>query len=188
MSKYIAEKFKHNGYTVKLIADQDATAPDKFDEDDLFIVTTKNRYFQKLHNGNDARATFEDEEFKAKYHVFVLNSYIHSGVALSLSNGYPFNDQWDGGQIGFVFAEKESWATEDEARKAAETYVETWNQYLSGDVWGFVIEDADGNDVDSCWGLYGLKYARTEAISNVPDEPCPVNGSGEDVAAEESLP
>lgn len=178
--------FQHNGYTVKLIQDTDAEAPEN-DNGDLFIVTTRNRYFQLLHDGNDARQTFEDEDLRSKYHVFRLNAYIHSGVALSLSNGYPFNDQWDGGQIGFVFAEKSSWSDEDKARESAQSYVEVWNQYISGDVWGFVIEDPDGNHIDSCWGHYGLEYARAEAISNVPEDPALVHGESEDMAAEETL-
>ncbi len=40
---------------------------------------------------------------------------------------------------------------------------EELDQYLSGDVFGYVIETADGDrHMDSCWGFYGQKYA-TEA-------------------------
>jgi hypothetical protein len=49
--------------------------------------------------------------------------------------------------------------------------VETWNQYLSGDVYGFIIEDGEGTDVDSCWGFYGLETVKQEAISAVPENP-----------------
>jgi hypothetical protein len=41
--------------------------------------------------------------------------------------------------------------------------VETYSQYVSGDVWGFVIEDAEGEEVDSCWGIYGMGSCKEEA-------------------------
>jgi len=194
MSEYIGDTFKHNGYTVKLIADNDAESPRDWDDNGLFIVTTKNRYFEVLHDGQDARECMEDKELRKTHWVFPVFAYIHSGVALSLGRGGQFSDMWDSGHIGFVFAAKSEWRyqTRDtkkqgSAHKAARAEVETWNQYLSGDVWGYVIETPDGDDIDSCWGFYGLDNARNEAISCVPKEPAPVGGESEDEALEETL-
>ena len=33
--------------------------------------------------------------------------------------------------------------------------VKVYDQYLQGDVYGYVIEDADGEEIDSSWGYYG---------------------------------
>ena len=38
--------------------------------------------------------------------------------------------------------------------------------YLSGDVWGYVINDGGKNE-DSCWGFYGDDYCLSEAKSIV---------------------
>jgi len=35
-------------------------------------------------------------------------------------------------------------------------------QYLTGDVWGYVIEDSEGNEHESCWGFYGQSYCKAE--------------------------
>lgn len=43
--------------------------------------------------------------------------------------------------------------------------VGTYNQYLTGDVYGYVIEDPRGEHVDSCWGFYGTEDAEREAES-----------------------
>ncbi|MFA5186660.1 MAG: hypothetical protein WC551_09310 [Patescibacteria group bacterium] len=43
--------------------------------------------------------------------------------------------------------------------------VETYNQFLTGDVYGYVIEDAAGNNLDSCWGFYGEEDCEDEAMS-----------------------
>lgn len=190
MSDYIAETFMHAGYRVQLIADQDAESPANMGDNGLFIVTTKNRYFQVLHDRSDARECMDDAELRKTHWVFPVTAYIHSGVALSLSNqGYPFNDRWDAGLIGFIFASKSEWKYRTRecknkrasAHSAATSLIETWNQYLSGDVWGYVVAEvepledidvaterelADQDEVrhvDSCWGFYGLDYARKEA-------------------------
>lgn len=41
--------------------------------------------------------------------------------------------------------------------------VEIYSQYASGDVYGYVIEDEHGEEVESCWGFYGLEYCISEA-------------------------
>lgn len=52
--------------------------------------------------------------------------------------------------------------------------IETYNQYLAGDIYGFVItkdcdlDDCDGSkQVDSCWGYYGEEDCKAEAKSVV---------------------
>lgn len=35
--------------------------------------------------------------------------------------------------------------------------IKDYQQWANGDVWGFVVEDADGNNLDSCWGFYGTE-------------------------------
>ncbi len=158
------ETFDHAGYTVKLIQDSDVEAPEN--DDEVFIVTTRNRYFVKEQSGFELD-DIRDGKHSKKYHVFPLYIYQHSGTALSMA---PFSCPWDSGQVGYILASKSSFrkTARGKAPAAADvckSFVETWNQYLSGDVWGFQIEDSDGNDVDSCWGFYGLDYARSEARS-----------------------
>ena len=38
--------------------------------------------------------------------VQAINMYDHSGISLSTSNGYPYNDRWDAGQVGFAYMTK----------------------------------------------------------------------------------
>lgn len=188
MSRHIAETFELRGYAVRIIADTDAEAPNNT-EPDLFLVTTNNRYFCpdvpcSPHTSFDIGMVGAGEH-DGEYFRFPLYMCQHSGTALSLT---PLSCPWDSGQVGFVLVNRRDWRNdEDKARESAESYVETWNQYLSGDVYGFEIEDSDGNKIDSCWGLYGLDYAISEAKDNVPDEPCLHGGEGEDEAHEETL-
>jgi hypothetical protein len=41
-----------------------------------------------------------EEEFGGR--IFPVYAYIHSGIALSTSRGYPFDCPWDSGQLGFA--------------------------------------------------------------------------------------
>ena len=175
MEEYVAETWLVGNFRVKLIADTDAESPDNWNGgEELGIVTTRNRYFELQQGGfkspDEVNPNNKDnKDTLRKYWVFPLYMYVHSGVSLSLGNSeYPFNDRWDAGQVGYVFASKKTWRLSDSARKACQSYVDTWNMYLSGDVWGYVIEtlsddDTDGENVDSCWGFYGLDFARKEA-------------------------
>ena len=53
----------------------------------------------------------------------------------------------------------------DMAGQACDTY----NQWACGDVWGAIVEDITDIDrpvhLDSCWGFYGLEYARNEGLT-----------------------
>ena len=65
---------------------------------------------------------------------------------------------------------------EKRSKKIIEKYlqgeVETYNQYINGEVYGFIIEDENGNPVEdgSCWGFYDTKDAIAEAKSIVDYE------------------
>jgi hypothetical protein len=91
-----------------------------------------------------------------EYWIFPVSAYIHSGVSLSLGNcSFPFDGGgWDTLHVGAVLCSKKEWKTSKKARKYAEGQIETWNDYLSGNVYGFQVT-FEGEDVDSCWGFYG---------------------------------
>jgi len=93
--------------------------------------------------------------------------YDYSGIALSLSNNhYPFNDRWDAGQLGFILVDRETALKEfgkkrlteqlkQKIRQIIEGEIETYNQYLSGDIYGYVVGRNNNEQIDSCWGFYG---------------------------------
>ena len=107
--------------------------------------------------------------------VLPLYLYDHSGITMNTTG---FSCQWDSGQVGFIYAtaetvrkiygDKSMTIEEIEAQLKAE--VATYDQYLTGDVWGFIIEDDDGEHIDSCWGFFGednAKAAATEAMEEL---------------------
>jgi len=78
-------------------------------------------------------------DFEKEYYVFPVIAYIHSGVVLSLkANQYPFNDRFDSCCNGFVLL-KRSEFNEGKSYQVAESLIKEWNQYLSGDVWYYIL-------------------------------------------------
>ena len=98
-------------------------------------------------------------------------AYIHGGISL---NTVGFSCMFDSGQCGIIYVSRPKardwWGKErlsaqcvEKVKLALLTEIETFSQYLQGDVWGYIIEDEHGKHVDSCWGFYGSKEAENAA-------------------------
>lgn len=78
-----------------------------------------------------------------------INLYDHSGITVSTSNSYPYNDRWDSGCVGFIYVTKETIfkecgnITEENWKERADRYIEgemnTYDQYLRGDVYEYTL-------------------------------------------------
>ena len=102
--------------------------------------------------------------------LFPLYKYDHSGITLSTE---PFSCPWDSGQVGYIFVSKEtiereygefSQETIDKAKRCIKAELDTFNDYLAGNVWGYTIESIEqcgecgherAIEIDSCGGFYG---------------------------------
>ena len=115
------------------------------------------------------------------YVIRKLYLYDHSGISMSCSSfiGRAQHAAWDSGPVGYIYTDRKTMLKEwgdpkrpgqltKKVREAADKYlegdVETYNQYLTGDVYGYVVK-RKGEEVDSCWGFYGLEYVKKEAES-----------------------
>ena len=96
--------------------------------------------------------------------VLPLYLYDHSGITINTTG---FSCPWDSGQVGFIYAniakvKKEyEWKLLTQKRKEQviewlKGEVETYDQFLTGDVYGFNIDDPITDEhIDSCWGFFG---------------------------------
>jgi len=124
-----------------------------------------------LGNCTDFAEPSEAEAYAKKNNalLYPLYMYDHSGIALSLS---PFSCRWDSGQLGYIMVKREAILErysvkritkeiKDKVLEAVQSEVATYNQYLSGDVYGYVVEK-EGEQIDSCWGFYGMEHVTEE--------------------------
>ena len=158
----------YRGVDILISEDHDPLPPNDCDDDHLFLIYD-HRDFTVLKSGFSPQETFnylqsiddgtnvDFQNLYADYHIFPVFAYIHSGVSLSLSGG---GCRFDTSMRGFAFASKKEWTDKKVAEDIVKSLIETWNQYLSGECYGYEIEEYG----DSCWGYYG-EEALTEAKS-----------------------
>lgn len=148
------------------------------------------------HNIVDGRMDFVPSEVKQLVADMVSNLYVilplylydHSGITMSTSR---FSCPWDSYKVGVIYISLENaarewsveldWDAEVISNHSADTKtlrqraidmleyeVEVYDQYITGQVYGFIVEDEEGNDLESCWGFFDdhdLKYIKAEAES-----------------------
>jgi hypothetical protein len=166
-------------FTLRIVQDEDPINP-RLDFDNLGKMICFHRRYNlgDEHNIDYSDCTGWDdlEEHLTKEHdaaiILPLFLYDHSGLTLQTT---PFSCPWDSGQIGFIYMDRTTLlnaapgtpkiltkATKVWAARCLLSEVNVYDQYLTGDVWGYVIEDSDGHEVESCWGFYGEAYCKAE--------------------------
>lgn len=97
--------------------------------------------------------------------ILPLYLYDHSGITMKTT---PFGDPWDSGQVGFIYLTKEGMKKyygesmprywRKRANEILVGAVKTYDDYLTGNVYGFKVErkvEGEWEEEDSCWGFIG---------------------------------
>jgi hypothetical protein len=156
--------------TLEVIQDDDAQDPREAWEPMGTMICFHKRYSlgDKHTYTADDFANWEDMKKKLtrKLNIAVilpLYLYDHSGITMSTK---PFGDPWDSGQVGFIYVTKTTVRNEykvsrmskkiiEKVTKCLLAEVETYDQFISGEVYGFKHYDAEGEEIESVWGFYG---------------------------------
>lgn len=183
------ETYEHNGVTVEIETDDDrAGTPRDWDNasrlycwDDRMSGVVGDGEHDEMFGRDDHNDLSEAiEHLIAQDAVVILPLYLldHSGYSISSGdNLIELDDRgraracdsagrfvgdgagWDTSMVGFAWVPKDTDATDPLA--ACEAEIKTLDQYFTGDVYGYIV-DPDGEH-ESCWGFYGLEYAKEEA-------------------------
>lgn len=166
---------KYKGCTISIEQDELAESPHKWDNlgvmacfHSRYNLGDKVDLAPDHFNGWTEMAEYIKTELGA---VVILPLYLCDHGGITIATG-PFSCQWDSGQVGFIYVTHEKLIAEYGnvgpdvialAGKVLQAEVETYDQYLTGDVWGFTAENEDGHNIGSCWGYYGQETAIEEA-------------------------
>lgn len=125
----------------------------------------------------DEQPTCRPDEYEFQKDCIKLPLYLfdHSGITM---NTVGFFCPWDSGQIGWIYISREKarkemgWSLitahrEGLLRQYLADEIKTYDQYLTGDVWCYVIENESGDILDSCYGFYGEEYCRQEGEASL---------------------
>ena len=163
------EDIYYKGCKIKIRQDEDSESPNEWGDEDLFLVYDHRQFTVKregfnvvsiyhwiyakeiVKSGDDVDGNYQEEMDGStelnNYFIFPVEAYIHSGVSLSLFSGTK-QCGWDSSVSGYILVSRTTQIAtddytsvpEDKAKEYAEGLIETWNTYLSGDVWGFIVE------------------------------------------------
>jgi hypothetical protein len=118
----------------------------------------------------DAKVSeYVDSIVRDGYVILPLFLMDHSGISMGTGS---FGCPWDSGQVGWIVCDNETIQRDfngdrDLAEKALESEVKVYDDYLTGNVYGFIVEERDKSDcptckrshewdeTDSCWGFFG---------------------------------
>lgn len=110
--------------------------------------------------------------------ILPLYLYDHSGITMRTGT---FSDIWDSGRVGYIYITLEHIRKEynvkaitkqikEKAIACLNAEVDVYDNYLTGEVYGFDVCNNEGESLDSCWGYYGdtsIKDAIIEAKSTI---------------------
>lgn len=161
------EEIHYRNHVIKVYQDEDSCDPRLDNENFGRMVCLHRRYQLGDKHYMDIEEAMELEKSKDVISL-PLYLYDHSGITMSTS---PFSCPWDSGKVGFIYVTKEKVRKEYEVKLVTkktrekvisilESEVEEYNDYITGNVYGYVIwsVDDDGNELeekDSCWGFFG---------------------------------
>jgi hypothetical protein len=189
LKSYTNEK---TGETLNIYPDEMGQSPREWDNLCKMVFFGNHRHLGDKHNVQLDETFTSREDFMERGAELVtkqldaavcipIHLYSHSGTSISTSYSYPYNCRWDSGTIGFAVVTKEAIRNEysvkrvtkkliEKATSVAEAEVETLNQYISGEVYGFEVIDKDGKQIDSCWGFFGCEITTNGILDHVDED------------------
>jgi len=149
------------GKTVQIHIDEYPDNPREWDNLGTMV------FFHRRYNvGDDHNFSIEDlNDFIAEEDPIFLyvHGYDHGGLSISTNQ---FADPWDSGTLGVIYVSKEKVKKEfswkyltapriEKIKSYLNNEVEIYNDYIQGNVYGYVSTCNYCGAEDSCWGFYG---------------------------------
>lgn len=187
------ESFEHAGFTVELHQDWEASSPADFDnlgELVSFPALWREYAFGKDGQTPGRESTEQEDEAFERGGWRLLERYLLTACGYVCAVPFEFYDYGSGGQVlryteapasradrvaGFIVTTadrvEELGAPRDDVERQLRAELEDWRAYVAGEVSGYVVRDASGGAVESCFGFYpdgegdGLGEVRAEARS-----------------------
>lgn len=190
------EERNEGKYTIRIFPDEDPENPRKWNNLGTMICLHKKYTLGDQDNDTialareieencaswEAAEEFLEEQIRAMndeiFVILPLYLFDHSGITISCSS-YWFRQAdsvgWDWGQVGFIFVTKKkarerfkrlTEKTREKIEEILRNEVEIYNQYLTGDVLGFVIYE-NNEVIESCWGYYNKDECINAALNTI---------------------
>lgn len=166
-------KNENDNYRVTIEIDTDPTDPRDNDNLGIMLCNHKRYTLGDMKASNTDKYSSWQDWLKGELgdDVIALPLYLYDHSGLSMSTG-GFNCPFDSGQVGYIYCRKEYFKSvtgiteniEHHAKQFLNNEVIEYNNYLTGDVYGFIIEKktpcaccnhVEYDVIDSCFGFTG---------------------------------
>jgi len=163
---------EYRGFWIKIERDEHPTSPRE--NDNIGTMVCKHRRY-KLGDIQDIdQDEFDRIRNSSDYISLPIYMYEHSGITISTK---PFSCHWDSGLLGMIYVEakkaKKEYGKQFSIQAVTERLnaeVKEYDQYLTGDVWGYSIYDKNPEEnkdiewIHECDGpFFGEDYCIEEA-------------------------
>ena len=180
------KSIEYKGMTIRICYDLNAESPREWDN--VGTIYSNHRDYNpdghKIDEIENEDGELVSEELDRRFIWLPIYYYEHGGLSVSTTRSYPYNDRWDSGLFGIIAVEKERLRKEhgwrvitkkrrEEILRVLEGEIEIFDSCCRGEVYGFVVEDEEGEEIDACGGYYGddgMGYAISEAKGCVDHE------------------
>ncbi len=148
-------------YSIEIVSDEFTDSPREWDNVSTIVCWHRNYIL-----GDEQLDTrYTEDEIMEKYdNILAIEPvyiYDHSGITINTTG---FSCGWDSGLVGWAFITKDNLELmglehfANDPAKLSEIIrgeVATYDQYLRGEIYAYVVKDSSGEVVDSCGGYYG---------------------------------
>ena len=158
------------GYYAELFYDTDPESPREWSNIGTMVCAHKRYNLGDVHISNsEDLEKFHSNLDELKNLILPLYLYDHSGITMSTK---PFSCPWDSGQVGVIYVSheniKKEWGelTPETLKKAEDCLkaeVDVYDEYITGQVYGYRICNSDGEDLESLHGIFGRDHLEKEA-------------------------
>lgn len=177
------KSIEYKGMTIRICYAEDADSPREWDN--VGTIYTNHRDYNpdghKIDEIENEDGELVSEELDRRFIWLPIYYYEHGGLSVSTKRDYPYNDRWDSGLFGIIAVEKDKLRKErgwkaitkkrrEEILRSLEGEIEVFDSYCRGEVYGFDVDNEEGEWIDSCSGYYGdegMKDAILEAKDNI---------------------
>lgn len=165
------------GFILKIEQEQEPENPRDWDNRATMYCEHRN---YSLGDSDAEKIAIDDEN----YYILPLYLYDHSGITMNTTG---FSCPWDSGQVGIIYmhkteSEEGAGLTRERAEEIMVQEVKTYDQYLRGEVYGFILEktfpdkeidgkiySAENEELDSCWGFTGDTFEESGIMDCIFD-------------------
>lgn len=181
------ETVENGIYKLEIFYDTEGRDPWEDEDDNCFRFISNHRDYCSYGWGSREKnrridlSDFDGKESRLRaelgkgWSLFPVYAYIHSGITVSLGRSGQYADRWDSGMFGIlcingpaIYGKRANL----KVKGCAETFVKTWDQALTGDVYGYRVSvnrgtevNPDWDEIDSVWGFYGIDSVMEEGKS-----------------------